>query len=260
MAGNKKIIGSQCIHFNEIDSTNTHLKKLLKAGEYIPEGMVVKAGFQTAGRGMATNQWVSEREKNLTFSLVVCPSFISPENQFIITKIVALGIAEFLAGYTGDIAIKWPNDILVNDQKICGMLIENKLNEKGIEYSVIGIGLNMNQQTFPDEISRPVSLSAITGDQYDLDKCFNQLINILDKWYTDLKYSDDYSGTHQKYQDLLYRYNETVCFKTAQRRFRAVIRGVDKYGQLVLRNINGQLERFGFKAIEMEHDPGHTCR
>ncbi|MFW6248438.1 MAG: biotin--[acetyl-CoA-carboxylase] ligase, partial [Bacteroidota bacterium] len=188
MKADKNIIGSQYIYFNEINSTNTHLKKLLKTGESIPEGMVVKAGFQNGGRGMATNQWVSEREKNLTFSFVVRPDFIIPENQFVITKIMALGIAEFLAGYTGNIAIKWPNDLMVHDQKICGILIENSLNEEEIEYSVIGIGLNINQQTFPGEISRPVSLSMITGNQYDLDKCFNQLINILNKWYTDLKY------------------------------------------------------------------------
>ncbi len=256
MTEEKKIIGHQCIHLNETDSTNTHLKNLLKTSENIPEGMIVRAGHQTNGRGMETNQWISEQEKNLTFSFVICPDFIEPENQFVISKIIALGIAEFLMGFTSGIAIKWPNDILVNNKKIGGILIENMFKEKEILYSVVGIGLNVNQKIFPEEISHAVSLSTITGEQYDLEQCFDQLIHSLNKWYIKLKLSDDYSLIHQQYQYLLYRHGEQVCLKTSQRKFRAEIIGVDKYGQLVIRNTNGQLERFGFKTIEMVNEPG----
>jgi BirA family biotin operon repressor/biotin-[acetyl-CoA-carboxylase] ligase len=256
MTDGKKIIGCQCIHLNETDSTNNHLNNLLKTGENIPEGMTVKAGHQTNGRGMARNQWISEQDKNLTFSFVIYPDFIEPENQFVISKIIALGIAEFLMEVTSGIAIKWPNDILVNNQKTGGILIENRLNEKEILYSVVGIGLNVNQKTFPEEISHAVSLSAITGEQYDLEQCFDQLIHSLNKWYIKLKHSDDYSLIHQQYQYLLYRRGEQVCFKTSLRRFRAEIIGVDKYGQLVLKNTKGQLERFGFKTIEMVDETG----
>ena len=157
------------IHIDETDSTNRWLRDYALSQ---PEGdYVVVSEYQTAGRGCGTNSWESERGKNLTFSLLIHPTEITADCQFRISEAVSLALCETLDAYVTDrqVSVKWPNDIYVDDCKICGMLIENRLRGRLMTDSIIGIGLNVNQQEFFSDAPNPVSLVQLLGHEVALE-------------------------------------------------------------------------------------------
>ena len=153
------------IHIDETDSTNRWLRE--QGGE---EDMVVWADFQTAGRGQGTNKWESEQGKNLLFSILLHPKDIPANKQFAISMQVSLAICEALGERIGDLSIKWPNDIYWRNAKICGILIENRLQGSRIRDSIIGVGLNVNQRQFHSDAPNPVSLWQICEQETDREQ------------------------------------------------------------------------------------------
>ena len=155
------------IHINETNSTNNYLQSLCSE-QKVEELTVVVADFQTSGRGQRGNSWESAPSKNLLFSTVIFPEFLEARRQFLISQVISLAIKEELDTYTTDISIKWPNDIYWKEKKICGMLIENDLMGRNISQSIVGIGININQEAFHGAAPNPVSIYQITGKQYDI--------------------------------------------------------------------------------------------
>ena len=153
----------------ETTSTNSLLRELV-IKESLPEGSVVVADFQTAGRGQIGNVWESEAGKNLMFSTVLYPTCIPANRQFLISQIAALSVKETLDSYTDHVTVKWPNDIYWKDKKICGMLIENDLSGHNLYCSIIGIGINLNQAVFRGDAPNPVSLFQIIGKEVDREE------------------------------------------------------------------------------------------
>ena len=155
----------QTIHISETDSTNRWLRERnVFEGDGAEPDMVVVADFQTAGRGCGTNSWESERGSNLLFSILLHPKDIKANQQFLISEIIALALAETIAKRVGEgVSIKWPNDIYWHDRKLCGILIEHRLSGDTIAESIIGVGLNVNQTVFVSNAPNPVSLKQITG-------------------------------------------------------------------------------------------------
>ncbi|EJW92691.1 biotin-[acetyl-CoA-carboxylase] ligase, partial [gut metagenome] len=154
---------------DETNSTNSLIRQMMSDG-MMPEGSVVVANFQTAGRGQVGNVWESEAGKNLLFSMVIYPSFMSANRQFLISQIAALSVKETLDQYTDGISVKWPNDIYWRDKKICGMLIENDLSGHDLSDSIIGVGINVNQEAFHSDAPNPVSLLQIIDREVDCDE------------------------------------------------------------------------------------------
>lgn len=147
---------------------------VLSAIDDAPEGTVVVAHSQTAGRGQRGNSWESEPGKNLTFSLLLKPREWPAARQFEISMLVALAVAETIdsafesAGCEARTKVKWPNDIYVGDKKICGILIENRLCGKLIERSIAGIGIDVNQRVFISDAPNPISIIHFTGTELPL--------------------------------------------------------------------------------------------
>ncbi len=161
------------LHFSELASTNSYLRENLGG---MPQYAVVTAGFQTAGRGQRGNGWESEPGANLLFSMLYYPpEWLSPSRQFLISKAVALAVAEtvdrLLDGFPHpEVCIKWPNDIYVGDRKIAGILIENSLQSAAsIAHSIIGVGLNINQREFRSGAPNPVSAIHFTDRETPLE-------------------------------------------------------------------------------------------
>jgi BirA family biotin operon repressor/biotin-[acetyl-CoA-carboxylase] ligase len=162
------------IKFESLDSTNNYVAKALQSGHY-SENDVILAGFQTEGRGQRGNIWQSEFNKNLTFSFAFPIDFLNLDQQFIISKAVSVAIAEYLEEKTGmPIALKWPNDILIENQKICGILLETVLVDRA-RYMIVGIGLNINQASFNTDYAA-TSLSLELGRSLDLDEELSLLL------------------------------------------------------------------------------------
>ena len=244
------IIGSRFIHCKEIESTNTHASVLIQS-DSVAEGTIIYADYQSGGRGQKGNRWVSEYGKNLLFSIVLYPSRTRPADQFIISIFVSLGICDFLKTVIPDCKIKWPNDIYAGDDKIAGILIENSIISDTIVNSIAGIGLNINQDEFPEELPNPVSLKLITGKEHDLYFCLEQMAGFLDTRYKQV-ISGDWDQLRNEYITSLYRLNRWSRFKSETGLFEGRIVSVADSGCLEIEDKTGQKREFAFKEIEFD--------
>ena len=233
------------IHIDEMDSTNRWLER--QKGTKVPDpfvSFVVWAEYQTAGKGCGTNSWESERGKNLTFSLLIHPEEIPANHQFRITEIASVAMCETLLEYgLKEVSIKWPNDIYVGDRKICGMLIENRLQGSVIKDSIIGIGLNVNQRVFTSDAPNPVSLYQLRGCETDLHELLSLFLKSFDKAYHS-------KTTCFAYKEMLYRRGKDGLYKTKTTCFAARLLGVTEEGRLRLLDEQGQERVFAFKEVQ----------
>jgi len=240
----------QIIHLPEVVSTNISLRERIN-GRSLPEGSVVWADCQTAGRGQMGNGWESEPGKNLTFSTVLYPDVIAVNRQFLISQITALGVKKTLDPYTPDITIKWPNDIYWKDKKICGMLIENDLAGNTIYCSIQGIGINLNQSRFYSNAPNPVSLSQITGDQYDPEEILHEFLSHFYSYYL-LLLQEKEDEIRQLYKNALYRGNGFYPYEDENGEFKACIEDIEPTGHLILRLTDNSQRRYAFKEVKFK--------
>lgn len=223
------------IHLSETTSTSDYIKDLIAEHPDMEEGTLVYADYQTKGRGQSQNVWKSAVGDNLTFSLALFPDFLEPHKSFLLSQVASLAVKDFLTLYCGlsDVYVKWPNDIYVEDRKICGMLIETNLIGHSYDYAVLGIGINLNQSEFPFDLPNPVSAKMLTGRQYDISMAAVQMRQCIMSRYMTLV-SGDFSTLREDYFDSLYRSNGFFPFKDKNGEFEARIDNVLDDGQLVL--------------------------
>ncbi len=249
---NTLFTGRTLIELDETTSTNTHATQLIKHGK-TPEGTVVWAHFQTLGRGQYGNTWEAKRGKNLTFSLVIHPIFLSTEKQFYLSKITSLAVlamlTEYLPASQYDIQIKWPNDILVNKHKIAGILIENILRGSFVQSSVIGIGLNVNQQSFKETKKAATSLSILLKKEFDLKTVLELFCKHFEALYLNLK-QNKFEWLNKLYLNNLFRFNEFANYKAGGNIFNAKLSAVEESGLLVLTTEQHEQLKFNFKEVE----------
>jgi len=237
--------GKNLVYVPQCHSTNTLAAELGQKVE-TPEGTVVITDHQTAGRGQRGNTWEAQPGKNLTFSLILKPDFLAAKDQFQLNEAISVGIARYIASFLAyKIAIKWPNDILVQDKKVCGILIENHLNSENIGCSIVGIGLNINQQSFTDPSAE--SIGMITGKEYLLGDEFGVLLHSLELCYLELKKGKQ-PELENKYLELLYRKGEIHRFASNTDVFEGTIVGVNEEGKLRI-NVGGVERVFGAKEV-----------
>lgn len=230
------------------DSTNSYAVQLLKS-ENVEEGTIVYAYEQKAGRGLGQNSWESEKRKNLTFSIILFPEFLPIQHHFMLSKVISLGLFEYVSSKIDDIKIKWPNDIYYKDKKLAGILIENSIKGSTINYSVAGIGLNLNQEQFVSNAPNPVSLKQITGKNYSVQDELVLIRQHIKKYYQKLK-TGPMDEINRMYIENLYRFNKFYNFRRDNRVFRAKITGVNEYGHLQVLTSNNETKEFELKEIE----------
>ncbi len=242
------IIGNKLINLKEVDSTNTYMKQLVYSNDKEIEGMVVIAEHQFKGKGQRGNIWESEKGKNFTFSIFLTPNILV-QNQFLISKVVSLGIIDFLDNLgLNELKIKWPNDIFCKKNKIAGILIENSIRNNKIENSILGIGLNVNQINF-DCGNIPTSIIKELGcDLLNLEELLNNLLFFIEKRYLTLK-SGKIELINKDYLNCLYGLNEVRIFKIGSENIDGTIIGVNSIGKLQVK-IKDIIEEFDLKEIE----------
>ncbi|MFP4619757.1 MAG: biotin--[acetyl-CoA-carboxylase] ligase [Bacteroidales bacterium] len=243
-----KIIGNNFISLLSVDSTNDYARALL-SGDPPDEGTIIVSGEQRKGRGYGSNTWHSKRGKNLLFSIILHPDFISANTQFLISKAISLGISDYLCTYVSDVSIKWPNDIYVDDRKIAGILIENDLVGSSVKTSIVGIGININQEKFPNDIPNPVSLNQMIEKKLVLRRELKKLADLLEKRYQMLA-RGMVDKIQKDYHERLFRLNQMVWYQNSKGQFKAKIIGVSDYGQLILENQTGKTLEYNFKEVE----------
>jgi BirA family transcriptional regulator, biotin operon repressor / biotin---[acetyl-CoA-carboxylase] ligase len=242
------IIGSHLFYFEELTSTNSHASLMLKEG-LAAEGSVIYTDFQTSGRGRAGNRWESERGKNLLISIIIFAESVRPEDQFNISIAISLGICDFLDDYFKGSKIKWPNDIYINDDKIAGILIENSIIGNIVESTIAGIGLNINQVEYPSSVPNPVSLRMLTNKEYDTGVCLKNLLTYLDNRYKQLLYGNP-EQLENEYLSRLYRLNEWHYYRSKERIFKGMVKGISASGKLKIKEESGPVTEYDFREVE----------
>jgi BirA family biotin operon repressor/biotin-[acetyl-CoA-carboxylase] ligase len=242
------IIGSNLLFLKNLPSTNSHLASLLKKNR-LPEGTIVQTNYQSEGRGYSGNTWESEDNKNLLISVLLFPSYLKPSDQFYISMAISLGIYDFLLRYIPECSIKWPNDIYIKNDKIAGILIESAIIADKIEYSIAGIGININQEKFKSSAPNPVSLRQITGTGYVLQDCLYLLSSDLDRRYKQL-IRGDFEEIKSDYITNLFRFKTWSEFRDHTGIFTGRILTVGDYGSLNLEIKTGEVREYAFKEIE----------
>lgn len=238
----------EIIHISETNSTNNYLKELLQT-QNVDQGTVVWADFQSAGKGQRGNGWESEVGKNILFSIVLFPGFIKAGEQFILSQIVSLAVANCLQEYTEGISIKWPNDIYWNEKKICGILLENTILEDNIGHSVAGIGININQENFRSEAPNPVSLKQITNRDYNLEEILKTVVDNINAYYQQIKIGKT-DFLIKQYKESLFRKDGYHLYNDGISDFLARIQDVDSSGLLILKTKEGEERHFAFKEVK----------
>ncbi len=235
------------IELQTVESTNVYAKKFISENKDIEETLIFSYK-QTKGRGLGRNTWHTEDGKNIIFSLIVFPE-IRIEDHFMISMNVSLAVCEYICSKGLIASIKWPNDIYIGNKKICGTLIENVFYGDIIKQSIVGAGLNLNQTNFPDAVPNPVSISLLTGKEYDIRTEVKEISNIILEKINNLK-TISFEELRERYLSIMYQYDRFCEYRTGDNVFSGKIINVKKSGHLVIEDKSGKLSEFYFKEIE----------
>lgn len=242
---NTLFLGKDIIYLTECHSTNDEAIRLFKSGR-ATEGSIVITEKQTKGKGQRGNRWYSEPGKNLTFSLVLTPLFLDATEQFELNMAIAVGVQQVFASYVEGTRIKWPNDFVhISQGKLGGMLIENTVSAQGIEMSVVGLGLNINQLDFP--FPTATSLARIGGSAIYLEEFFKVLIASLEKYYLLLKQGGR-KEIRKAYLSQLFRLGQWANYADKDP-FLGKIIGVSPFGKLLMEKQNAETVSYSFKEV-----------
>ncbi len=235
------------IQLNSIESTNAYAWKYLEESN---EDAIIFANDQTSGKGYAKNKWFSEPYKNLTCSIIANVRFLPPGKQFIIHQITSLGIISFLKKKITNhkhLKIKWPNDIYYKNDKMAGILVENIINGNTFHKSIVGIGLNLNQEEFPPNIPNPLSLYKLTGKKYNPYQVMEEIAGLFIKNIE--KVENNIDVFNNAYIEHLFQYRQEKKYRdTKGNAFKGEIIGIDEYGFLLIKS-NNTIKAYDFKQI-----------
>ena len=232
MSQSNSKIGIQKIRLICVDSTNNFAAKLINNG-LAEHGSVILAENQTNGRGQRGSEWQSQKAKNILTSFVFKFEALDPQFLFRINAFVSIALIDFLNSYGIDAQIKWPNDIMVNSNKICGILVENKLVGNALSYSIAGFGLNVNQIEFED-LTFVTSMQLEKNQELDLNAIWLSIISYFQKWEVFITSEHRAENLHSMYQNNLFGLGEKRQFQVGSKIVEGVIKGVNMHGFLIL--------------------------
>lgn len=237
----------QIIKLTKTNSTNDFLLKM--ASEQPQWEGVVVSDYQSNGKGMGSNKWESEPGKNLLFSILLHPTWLPINKQYLLSMAEAVAICEVLRQYMYGITIKWPNDIYWENRKLSGTRIDANINGRGINDMIIGTGINVNQEVFVSDAPNPTSLLLITQKEQDKDEILKRILERFTHYYNILK-NGQTNLIQSKYHEYLYRREGLYEYRDAQGVFSAEINKVLPNGTLRLKTKNGEYKEFMFKEVE----------
>ena len=254
-------IGKKIVYLPSCHSTNDTATELVRK-ENLVEGTVVITNAQTAGRGQRGARWISSPGENLTFSLVLRPTFLAPPEQFLLSQAMALGVKRFVSDIVSQVQIKWPNDLFVNQMKLGGILLENAWQGTRMSHAVVGIGLNVNQMQFNDEPApmvlnsclRATSLRLEVAKSFELSALLPDLLLSLEQSYLRLR-AGYYEQIRRDYHLALLGLGENRLFRANGDVFEGVVEGVTDTGKLCIHKEGDVRKEYDIKEVEwLLHD------
>jgi BirA family biotin operon repressor/biotin-[acetyl-CoA-carboxylase] ligase len=238
------------IKINATKSTNDYLKALSRENE-LEDGLIVVAFNQTKGRGQRENKWVSRAGESLTFSIFKRGTGVSASQKSALTFAVSVGLKMALdALQIPSVEIKWPNDIMSDSKKIAGILIENSLLGGVITSSVIGIGLNVNEERF-EGLPKATSMYLSSGHKYDLEQVLKTVSEAV-LFQLNLLKNGGISEVKKKYENNLFRRDTISVFESETGvKFNGIIRAVTDEGELLIETEQASVEKYSLKEIKL---------
>lgn len=238
------------IVLEEVDSTNRFAQELLQKSVKVPEGTAILSFYQTSGKGQKGNVWESEPGSNMLASVILFPDFLEPSNLQLINQAVAVSVCTALRNYSGcEFKIKWPNDIIFGEYKIAGILIENSIREKLCVHSIVGVGINLNQEVFNAYKPKAISLKNIINKTIDSIPEFTiKWRNVLIEYFEMIRGGNE-GMIAESYSQLLFGLGEERWFEYDGIRTKGIITGVTKEGYLQIQTDTGTRE-FGIKEVK----------
>jgi BirA family transcriptional regulator, biotin operon repressor / biotin---[acetyl-CoA-carboxylase] ligase len=222
---------NQLVELDSVDSTNNYAMARIHAG-MASDGLVCLARHQWAGKGQRGKVWQDEPGQNLIMSLVIEPRKLILSQLFLFSASVSLGIRDLVNSYTrGTWSIKWPNDILWNDRKAAGILIETVVQGENWLFAVVGVGMNLNQELFPENLPHAVSLKQISSSEYNPVQVARELVLLIRSRISQLR--EDPESILREYNRVLYKVNLPVGLRRKQELIIATLHGVDEGGLLL---------------------------
>ncbi|HJN05306.1 MAG TPA: biotin--[acetyl-CoA-carboxylase] ligase [Bacteroidales bacterium] len=239
------------INIPKLKSTNSYAQELIESGD-LHEGDVISTQYQKNGRGQGDNFWESEHGSNLLVSIILEPSMVPAQRQFVLTQIVSLALVDLIKEYilTEEVKIKWPNDIYVNKNKIAGILFQNFVKGNHIEFSIAGIGINVNQKKYYSEVPNPISIIHHSNSPTNLKVLLDKLLDKIGFNYETYRLKENFEELKSKYVINLYRYNEWATYSDGNNPFQGKIFDIDEFGRLEVMMKSGEEKKFMFKEIE----------
>ncbi len=245
-------LGNQIIRLSSVDSTNNYAANMIRQNN-VGEGTVILALNQLNGRGQVHNNWETEGGKNLTVSIVLKPTFLEASEQFVLSQMIAVSLVEVLVKLgLSDVAVKWPNDILLNNKKVAGVLVENSVVGKNIAFSIVGVGLNVNQENF-EKLPHATSLKCGSGNEYEVDRVLELLLNQMNK---------NYLFVQQRRNDILKK-NYFSYLIGVDEFLRYTVQGVtdkwlrivdvDSLGRVVVEDDKKEMSSFNFQELKLDY-------
>ena len=237
------------LHFPALESTNIYALNLISKSNPT-EGTAISTYNQLKGRGQIGSKWESQPNKNISLSIILYPTFLKAKDGFQLNQAISLAVYEFIRIFIPfGVKIKWPNDIYINKLKVAGLLIQNSIQGQHLQSSVVGIGININQENFSKALPNPTSLINETKNTFDLDKLSAQLFELVERNYFLLK-SGNLKIIQKKYLNALYRLNlKTQFTKDDGHSFEGIIRSTTADGKIRIENESGQIQSFNLKEI-----------
>lgn len=227
-------VAKEVLYFDTIDSTNTKAQELAEKG--YPSGTLVVADKQESGKGRRGRSWVSPSGTGIFMTLMIKPD-INPNNASMLTLVAALAVAKAITSVTGEEAmIKWPNDIVVNGKKVCGILTEMNAQFDYINHIVVGIGINVHNESFPEEISQMASSLMIEagGKRFHRAQIIAETMSYFEQYYDTFLKTQDLSALVREYDELLVNRNKSVRVLDPKEPFDGKAMGITSKGELIV--------------------------
>lgn len=227
-------VAKEVLYFDTIDSTNTKAQELAEKG--YQSGTLVVADKQESGKGRRGRSWVSPSGTGIFMTLMIKPD-INPNNASMLTLVAALAVAKAITSVTGEEAlIKWPNDIVVNGKKVCGILTEMNAQFDYINHIVVGIGINVHNESFPEEISQMASSLMIEagGKRFHRAQIIAETMSYFEQYYDTFLKTQDLSALVREYDKLLVNRNKSVRVLDPKEPFDGKAMGITPKGELIV--------------------------
>ncbi len=232
----------EILYTEQIDSTNEAAKRGGQAGA--PQGTVYQADTQSAGKGRRGRSWYSGAENNLYFTILLRPS-LSPEKASMLTIVMAYAVTQAIRQYTGlEAMIKWPNDIVVNGKKVCGILSEMKLSGTTVQYCVIGVGINVEQRHFANDIADKATSLVIEGAAaWNREELLQKILGYFWKEYLSFEKEESLKSIREQYDALLINLGRQVRVLDPKGEYEGIAKGITETGELLVALADGRIEK-----------------